>query len=44
MKRIMGFGTRNVTDNIIRPFVNNAKTRSSTTLFKNKISIFQYES
>ena len=24
MKRIMGFGTRNVTDNIIRPFVNNA--------------------
>ena len=24
MKRIMGFGTRNVTDNIIRPFVSNA--------------------
>ena len=24
MKRILGFGTRNVTDNIIRPFVSNA--------------------
>ena len=24
MTRLMGFGTRNVTDNIIRPFVSNA--------------------